>query len=44
MELTHPRFQRITINSEVCFGKPCIRGMRFPGSGIAWVPGWWYDN
>jgi len=30
MELTHPGFQRITINSEVCFGKPCIRGMRFP--------------
>lgn len=30
MELIHPRFQRITINPQVCFGKPCIRGMRFP--------------
>ena len=30
MELRHPRFERITINPEVCFGKPCVRGMRFP--------------
>ena len=30
MNLTHPQFKRITINSKVCFGKPCIRGMRFP--------------
>lgn len=30
MELRHPSFQRITINPEVCFGKPCIRGLRFP--------------
>ena len=30
MELKHPTFQRITINPEVCTGKPCIRGMRFP--------------
>lgn len=22
--------ERITINPEVCHGKPCIRGMRFP--------------
>ena len=22
-------FNRITINPQVCFGKPCIRGMRF---------------
>lgn len=21
---------RITINSEICFGKPCVRGMRWP--------------
>jgi len=21
---------RITINPEICFGKPCIRGMRWP--------------
>ena len=24
------RFDRITIDSNVCSGKPCIRGMRFP--------------
>ncbi|HRI60553.1 MAG TPA: DUF433 domain-containing protein [Saprospiraceae bacterium] len=30
MELRHPQFPRITMNSEVCTGKPCIRGMRFP--------------
>ncbi len=30
MELQHPEFQRITLNPEVCFGKPCIRGLRFP--------------
>ena len=22
--------ERITINSEICHGKPCIRGMRWP--------------
>jgi len=22
--------ERITINPEICHGKPCIRGMRFP--------------
>ena len=30
MELRHPQFSRITINPEICTGKPCIRGMRFP--------------
>ena len=30
MELKHPQFPRITINPEVCTGKPCIRGLRFP--------------
>ncbi len=30
MEFTHPKYPRITINPEVCTGKPCIRGMRFP--------------
>lgn len=24
------KFERITINPEVCTGKPCIRGLRFP--------------
>lgn len=27
-------FQRITINPEVCGGKPCIRGLRFPVSRL----------
>lgn len=30
MELQHPVYTRITMNPEVCSGKPCIRGMRFP--------------
>lgn len=30
MELKHPQLPRITINTDVCMGKPCIRGMRFP--------------
>jgi len=24
------KLDRITINPEICFGKPCIRGMRIP--------------
>ena len=27
-------FERITVNSEVCSGKPCIRGLRFPVSRL----------
>jgi len=27
-------FQRITTNPEVCGGKPCIRGLRFPVSRL----------
>lgn len=27
-------FQRITVDPEVCGGKPCIRGMRFPVSRL----------
>lgn len=27
-------FQRITINSEVMGGKPCVRGLRFPISRL----------
>lgn len=30
MEMIHPKYPRITINPDVCTGKPCIRGMRFP--------------
>ena len=27
-------FQRITVNPEVCGGKPCIRDLRFPVSRV----------
>lgn len=27
-------FQRITIDPEICGGKPCIRGLRFPVSRL----------
>jgi len=27
-------FKRITVDSEVCSGKPCIRGLRFPVSRL----------
>jgi uncharacterized protein (DUF433 family) len=26
--------QRITINPEICYGKPCIRGLRYPADFI----------
>lgn len=25
-----PALERITINPEICHGKPCIRGLRYP--------------
>jgi len=28
------RFERITIDPDVCTGKPCIRGLRFPVSRL----------
>ncbi len=34
MELIHPDFPRISLNSEVCFGKPCIKGTRMPISSV----------
>jgi len=34
MEIRHYRFPRITLNPEMCFGKPCIRGMRMPVASI----------
>lgn len=27
-------FERITVNPEICGGKPCIRGTRFPVSRL----------
>jgi uncharacterized protein (DUF433 family) len=34
MEIRHYKFDRITLNPEVCFGKPCIRGMRMPVASV----------
>lgn len=34
METGHYKFDRITINPEKCFGKPCIRGLRMPVASI----------
>ena len=28
------KLERITVNPEVCMGKPCIRGLRFPVSRL----------
>jgi uncharacterized protein (DUF433 family) len=28
------KFERITVNPEICTGKPCIRGLRFPVSRL----------
>lgn len=34
MELRHYQFNRITLDPEKCFGKPCIRGLRMPVTSI----------
>ncbi|MCB8977866.1 MAG: DUF433 domain-containing protein [Ardenticatenaceae bacterium] len=34
MELKHYQFDRITLDPNKCFGKPCIRGMRMPVASI----------
>ncbi|MBI3362341.1 MAG: DUF433 domain-containing protein [Chloroflexi bacterium] len=34
MEIRHYRFNRITLDPEKCFGKPCIRGLRMPVASI----------
>jgi hypothetical protein len=34
MEIRHYKFDRITLNPKVCFGKPCIRGMRMPVASV----------
>jgi len=28
--MEHTLLQRITYNSGICYGKPCIRGLRYP--------------
>jgi uncharacterized protein (DUF433 family) len=34
MELRHHQFDRITMDPEKCFGKPCVRGLRMPVASI----------
>ena len=34
MEIRHYRFDRITLDPDKCFGKPCIRGLRVPIASI----------
>ena len=34
MEIRHYAFDRITLDPEKCFGKPCIRGMRMPVASV----------
>ena len=34
MEMRHYRFERITLDPNKCFGKPCIRGLRMPVASI----------
>jgi uncharacterized protein (DUF433 family) len=34
LEIRHYKFDRITIDPEKCFGKPCIRGLRIPVTSV----------
>jgi uncharacterized protein (DUF433 family) len=34
MEIRHHQFDRVTMDPEKCFGKPCIRGLRMPVASI----------
>jgi uncharacterized protein (DUF433 family) len=34
MQARHYKFDRITFDSEKCFGKACIRGLRMPVSSL----------
>ena len=34
MEIRHYKFNRITMDPNKCFGKPCIRGLRMPVASI----------
>lgn len=34
MQLVHPKYNRITIDPDQCFGKPCIRGLRMPVASV----------
>lgn len=32
--ITHPAYDRITLDPSVCMGRPCIRGMRMPVASV----------
>ena len=34
MEIRHYKFNRITLDPDKCFGKPCIRGLRMPVASV----------
>ena len=34
MEIHHYKFNRITLDPDKCFGKPCVRGLRMPIASI----------
>lgn len=34
MEIRHYKFNRITLDPDKCFGKPCVRGLRMPVASI----------
>ncbi|MBI4703707.1 MAG: DUF433 domain-containing protein [Deltaproteobacteria bacterium] len=34
MEVRHHRFERISMDSAKCSGKPCIRGLRMPVASV----------
>ncbi len=34
MEIRHFKFDRVTLDPNKCFGKPCIRGLRIPVASI----------
>ena len=34
MEIRHDLFDRITLDPEKCFGKPCIPGLRMPVASV----------
>jgi uncharacterized protein (DUF433 family) len=34
VEIRHHEFDRITMDPDKCFGKPCVRGLRLPVASI----------
>jgi len=34
MEVRHYKFDRVTLDPDKCFGRPCIRGLRIPVASV----------